>query len=167
MASEPGIDELMPGRAPPALSRTLVAGAVGSPLTRKPTLGRPLDDIGELAPHYLEPATRNRLPRSTVAENANQPPGREGEKVGHAERTSEHFFQASKFILDADREQVRSASMPFVAAQLGRDRARTIRPDWNAVRDDVMRGVALRRRKASGTSRIVLVPSAASRHSRR
>jgi hypothetical protein len=55
--------------------------------------------------------------------------------------TSEHCFQASKFILDADREQVRSASTPFVAAQLGRDRARTIRPDWNAVRDDVMRGV--------------------------
>lgn len=53
--------------------------------------------------------------------------------------TSEHYFQAAKFTDPADIEAVRSASTPFLAAQLGRERGRSFRTDWDAVRDDVMR----------------------------
>jgi len=55
--------------------------------------------------------------------------------------TSEHAFQARKFTSSDDRERIRRAPTPFVAAEMGRDRSRTIRADWDAVRDDVMREV--------------------------
>lgn len=52
--------------------------------------------------------------------------------------TSEHAFQAAKFTDAADREAVRSAATPFLAARLGRERHRSFRADWEQVRDDVM-----------------------------
>jgi len=52
--------------------------------------------------------------------------------------TSEHFFQAAKFSLAADREAVRMAPTPFAAAEIGRQRDRSFRPDWDRVRDDIM-----------------------------
>ena len=57
--------------------------------------------------------------------------------------TSEHYFQAQKFRDAADREQIRRAKTPMIAARLGRDRSKKLRPDWDGARVDVMR-VALR-----------------------
>ncbi|MBY0546930.1 MAG: NADAR family protein [Candidatus Obscuribacterales bacterium] len=53
--------------------------------------------------------------------------------------TSEHYFQAQKFLDEADREQIRQASSPGKAADMGRDRKRSLRPDWESVKDDIMR----------------------------
>lgn len=52
--------------------------------------------------------------------------------------TSEHYFQAKKFLQRSDREAIRCAPTPFIAAQMGRDRNRPLRDDWLAVRDEVM-----------------------------
>jgi ribA/ribD-fused uncharacterized protein len=52
--------------------------------------------------------------------------------------TSEHFFQASKLVDAADREAVRAAASPMLAAQIGRDRRRPILRDWEARREAVM-----------------------------
>ena len=53
--------------------------------------------------------------------------------------TSEHYFQAQKFEGTEHEEHVRLAHTPGMAAQMGRDRARPLRQDWEAVKDDVMR----------------------------
>jgi ribA/ribD-fused uncharacterized protein len=53
--------------------------------------------------------------------------------------TSEHYFQAQKFANTPDEELVRQAQTPRVAAQIGRDRSKPLRSDWNVVKDDVMR----------------------------
>ena len=55
--------------------------------------------------------------------------------------TSEHVFQAFKFIT-TDMKYARAilvASGPGEAARLGRDRSKPLRPDWEGVKDDVMR----------------------------
>ena len=53
--------------------------------------------------------------------------------------TSEHYFQAQKFAGHLDEEEVRQAKSPMVAARMGRSRQRPLRPDWEAVKLDVMR----------------------------
>jgi len=53
--------------------------------------------------------------------------------------TSEHYFQAQKFLDATDREQVRLAKTPALAARLGRDRTKKLRPDWDSVRVSIMR----------------------------
>jgi ribA/ribD-fused uncharacterized protein len=53
--------------------------------------------------------------------------------------TSEHFFQAQKFESDRDREEVRKAKTPMIAARMGRDRTRKLRADWESVKIAVMR----------------------------
>jgi len=53
--------------------------------------------------------------------------------------TSEHYFQAQKFEDARDREEVRKASTPMLAAQLGRDRKRKLRRDWETVKVGIMR----------------------------
>ena len=53
--------------------------------------------------------------------------------------TSEHFFQAQKFADAKDREAVRRAKTPSLAARLGRDRKRKLRRDWESVKVSVMR----------------------------
>ena len=52
--------------------------------------------------------------------------------------TSEHYFQAQKFAGEADEEQVRLAGKPMLAAQMGRDRKRPLRRDWESVKERVM-----------------------------
>lgn len=51
--------------------------------------------------------------------------------------TSEHYFQAKKFVGRAEEQQVRAARSAREAARLGR-MLPTVRGDWNAVRDEVM-----------------------------
>lgn len=53
--------------------------------------------------------------------------------------TSEHYFQAMKFEGTEHEEAVRTAKTPKLAAKIGRDRNRPLRPDWEDVKDDVMR----------------------------
>ncbi|MFQ5568734.1 MAG: NADAR family protein [Rhodothermales bacterium] len=53
--------------------------------------------------------------------------------------TSEHYFQAQKFAGTEHEEAIRRAASPMVAARMGRARNRPLRPDWDAVKDDVMR----------------------------
>ncbi|HEX8602338.1 MAG TPA: NADAR family protein, partial [Pseudoduganella sp.] len=52
--------------------------------------------------------------------------------------TSEHYFQAQKFTKQPDIDAVLKAPTPFVAAQIGRERDRSFRQDWEDIRDEVM-----------------------------
>src|SRR4051812_9981596 len=51
----------------------------------------------------------------------------------------EHFFQAAKFPGSEHAEAIRAAKTPYLAKRLGRSRTAPFRPDWDEVRDDVMR----------------------------
>ena len=53
--------------------------------------------------------------------------------------TTEHYFQAQKFAGTEHESIVHQAKTPGDAARMGRDRARPLREDWEAVKDDVMR----------------------------
>lgn len=53
--------------------------------------------------------------------------------------TSEHYFQAQKFVGTEYEEAVRLAETPRIAAQMGRDCNLPLRSDWEIVKDDVMR----------------------------
>jgi len=53
--------------------------------------------------------------------------------------TSEHYFQAQKFAGTEYEETIRQADSPMIAARLGRSRAHPLRPDWENVKDDIMR----------------------------
>jgi N-glycosidase YbiA len=52
--------------------------------------------------------------------------------------TSEHYFQAHKFVDTPHFEVVRQAKSPKDAALMGRDRQRPLRPDWDEVKDEIM-----------------------------
>jgi N-glycosidase YbiA len=61
--------------------------------------------------------------------------------LGKKYPTSEHFFQAMKFVT-TDRpyaEKIREAPTPREAADLGRDPSKPLRSDWDNIKDDVMR----------------------------
>jgi N-glycosidase YbiA len=53
--------------------------------------------------------------------------------------TTEHYFQAQKFIDVRDQEEIRSANTPMLAARWGRDQRRKLRRDWERVKLGVMR----------------------------
>jgi len=55
--------------------------------------------------------------------------------------TSEHYFQAQKFVATdpAWSGAIRKANTPGIAARMGRDRKRPLRRDWESVKDQVMR----------------------------
>ncbi|MEI5908510.1 NADAR domain-containing protein [Bacillus spongiae] len=57
--------------------------------------------------------------------------------------TSEHYFQAMKFIGTESEEEVRRSDSPMEAAKMGRDRSKPLREDWENVKDDVMRKAVL------------------------
>lgn len=52
--------------------------------------------------------------------------------------TSEHYFQAQKFAGTPYEEAIRQTPSPMIAARMGRSRQRPLRPDWEAVKEDVM-----------------------------
>lgn len=64
---------------------------------------------------------------------------------GEAWPTSEHYYQAQKFVTTdpAHAEAIRTTRNPFDAWRMGNDPAHARRADWESVKDDVMR-VALR-----------------------
>jgi ribA/ribD-fused uncharacterized protein len=55
--------------------------------------------------------------------------------------TSEHYFQGQKFAGTKHEEAVRQAKSPMIAARMGRSRERPLRPDWETVKDEIMREV--------------------------
>ena len=59
--------------------------------------------------------------------------------------TSEHYFQAQKFPQTQDAEQIRFVKTPKEAAKMGRERTRSLRRDWQQVKDDIMRKAVLRK----------------------
>ncbi|HEY9851339.1 MAG TPA: NADAR domain-containing protein [Leptolyngbyaceae cyanobacterium] len=59
--------------------------------------------------------------------------------------TSEHYFQAQKFTGTPHAEQIRLVKKPKDAAKMGRDRSRPLRPDWEQVKDEVMKKAVLRK----------------------
>ncbi|MFD0270442.1 NADAR family protein [Streptomyces sp. NPDC127106] len=58
---------------------------------------------------------------------------------GHWWPTVEHYFQAQKFLGTRHAHVIRQAPTPLRAAELGRDRSKPLRRDWERVKDDVMR----------------------------
>lgn len=52
--------------------------------------------------------------------------------------TSEHYFQAQKFAGTPHEQQIRQAKTPKRAAEMGRERSRPLRRDWEHIKDQVM-----------------------------
>lgn len=71
--------------------------------------------------------------------------------------TSEHYFQAQKFPGTPHVEAVRKAKAPKIAAEMGRDRSRPLRRDWNHVKDEVMRRAVLRKFETHDDIRAILL----------
>lgn len=71
--------------------------------------------------------------------------------------TSEHYFQAQKFVGTAYLEKVRKTKTPKDAANLGRDRSLPLRKDWNQVKDDIMRKAVLQKFKTHAEIREILL----------
>jgi hypothetical protein len=59
--------------------------------------------------------------------------------------TSEHYFQAQKFIDTPYREKVRQTKTPKDAANMGRNRSLPLRADWEQIKDDVMQKAVLQK----------------------
>lgn len=59
--------------------------------------------------------------------------------------TVEHYFQAKKFSDSDHQERIRNAGSPKQAKALGQSRKHPIQPNWDTIREDVMRE-ALRRK---------------------
>lgn len=60
---------------------------------------------------------------------------------GKTWKTSEHYFQAQKFVGTSLETKVRKASNPKEAAAIGRDRKNKLRKDWESVKISVMKEV--------------------------
>jgi len=57
--------------------------------------------------------------------------------------TAEHYFQAQKFAGTLHEEIVRCAASSMEAAVVGRERFRPLRPDWDEVKNEVMKEALL------------------------
>lgn len=71
--------------------------------------------------------------------------------------TSEHYFQAQKFVGTPHADQIRRVKRPKDAANLGRDRSLPLRPDWEAVKEDVMRRAVLQKFRTHAEIRAILL----------
>ncbi|HVF84929.1 MAG TPA: NADAR family protein [Abditibacteriaceae bacterium] len=59
--------------------------------------------------------------------------------------TTEHYFQAQKFAGTAHVEAIRCVATPKRAAEMGRERSRPLRPDWEAIKDEIMHRAVLKK----------------------
>jgi len=71
--------------------------------------------------------------------------------------TAEHYFQAQKFAGTPHVEHVGRARTPKEAAERGRTRSVPLRPDWETVKDEVMRAAVWRKFETHGDIRAVLL----------
>jgi ribA/ribD-fused uncharacterized protein len=53
--------------------------------------------------------------------------------------TTEHYYQAQKMVEECDREEIRMSKSPRDAANLGRDRNKKIWPNWESIKEGVMK----------------------------
>ncbi len=58
-------------------------------------------------------------------------------------KTSEHYFQAQKFVGTPYFEKVQQAKTPLEAANIGGDRSLPLRLDWRQVKDEFMKKAVL------------------------
>ncbi len=73
--------------------------------------------------------------------------------------TSEHYFQAQKFV-DTDRpwfDKIREVKTPKEAAKMGRDRSHPLRSDWERVKDEIMQQAVLQKFKTHADIREILL----------
>ena len=73
--------------------------------------------------------------------------------------TSEHYFQAQKFI-NTDRpwfNKIREVKTPKEAAKMGRDRSHPLRTDWERVKDEIMQQAVLQKFKTHADIREILL----------
>ncbi|HBB31323.1 MAG TPA: Swarming motility protein ybiA [Cyanobacteria bacterium UBA8803] len=73
--------------------------------------------------------------------------------------TSEHYFQAQKFVT-TDRawcEKIREVKTPKDAARLGRDRSHPLRTDWEQVKDSIMTQAVLHKFETHADIREILL----------
>jgi ribA/ribD-fused uncharacterized protein len=71
--------------------------------------------------------------------------------------TSEHYFQAQKFAGTKREEEICQAKSPMIAARLGRSRKHRLRPDWERVKDGIMREAVLAKFTQHGDLRDILL----------
>ncbi|MBE9205545.1 NADAR family protein [Nostoc sp. LEGE 06077] len=71
--------------------------------------------------------------------------------------TSEHYFQAQKFIGTFHLEEIRLAKTPKEAAKMGRERSRPLRQDWEQVKDNLMKKAVLSKFEAHTDIREILL----------
>jgi ribA/ribD-fused uncharacterized protein len=71
--------------------------------------------------------------------------------------TAEHYFQAQKFAGTEYMEHVARARTPKEAAERGRTRSVPLRPDWESVKDEVMRAAVRRKFETHADIRAVLL----------
>ncbi|HEY9638021.1 MAG TPA: NADAR family protein [Coleofasciculaceae cyanobacterium] len=71
--------------------------------------------------------------------------------------TSEHYFQAQKFVGTPHADQIREVKTPKDAAKMGRDRNRPLRSDWEQVKDEIMRQAVLHKFETHQDIREVLL----------
>jgi ribA/ribD-fused uncharacterized protein len=71
--------------------------------------------------------------------------------------TTEHYFQAQKFVGTSHEEAIRRAKSPKLAAEMGRDRSRSLRRDWESAKDNVMREAVLEKFTAHPDIRAMLL----------
>jgi N-glycosidase YbiA len=57
---------------------------------------------------------------------------------GRSWPTTEHYFQAQKFVGTNREEAIRLAATPSLAAKMGRSRRFPLRRDWEQVKDEIM-----------------------------
>jgi len=71
--------------------------------------------------------------------------------------TSEHYFQAQKFVGTDYAEEIRRARTPKDAAAMGRDRHHPLRADWEIVKNTIMRKAVLRKFESHADIQAVLL----------
>ena len=64
---------------------------------------------------------------------------------GESWPTAEHYYQAQKFTDAGLQARIRAAAKPIIAKSLADKHRANIRPDWDAVKDDVMYRVVRRK----------------------
>lgn len=71
--------------------------------------------------------------------------------------TSEHYFQAQKFPGTEHEQAVRQAKTPKQAAEMGRERSRPLRRDWERVKDQIMLEAVRQKFRAHADIRDILL----------
>jgi ribA/ribD-fused uncharacterized protein len=72
-------------------------------------------------------------------------------------KTTEHYFQAQKFLDQEYKEKIRVAATAKEAANLGRSRKIPIRNDWEEIKDNVMKKAVLEKFQTHGKLKELLL----------